>query len=545
MPYPESGATQDGINADLDTRVHALEIFPPSADAARIEALEEADEVLHEQVAGIETSLMVTKADVGALTDKVNAQATQVLSLSAATGEALAALGTDLDAAEASVTVVEQKVNATQSFANGTSGRVDSLVTSVNAINLTATSAGSTADAAFSQAVTASSRVDAQQSAINGLTTRLATIEGAQTSGWPGHVLVTSFAGATTHKKMEAALAYVAAASDGRKPAIILPPGFNLSELPNPEEPLMIPSGAAIIGGVVPQTEFSPNARVTISGAAPNGYFGHGVDARSITIANIGWEGPGKSQVCRFMAEENKLCYSLFSGVSFDNFTSVLRKRFLGFLWEGMGYTNNCSETPFEFSGSDYKVFMSGYYLDSPHLKDTDYLLHIKSGNKVTVGEMFITGDGPTPVRVSAGQMVRLRGLEMEAEGVPRKTAGAGLLVTGGNVIVDNAWFFRTMDNPTALGHQGVIHVQGSGTLVRVKNATFGEYSTNHTTEKPGGYTENHVYAAGSARVYLDCCMVVNMQNASAAGGYAGARPLQVAKTGTAQIHQSTYAAVV
>jgi hypothetical protein len=297
----------------------------------------------------------------------------------------------------------------------------------------------------------------------------------------------------------------------------------------------------------VPETEFSENCRVSVSGGAPNGVFDlPSGDTRAVTIANIGWEGPGSSQVCRFQGnvDTGRLCYSLWHGLSFDNFTSVINKRFLGFVWSGSGYCNNSTETPITTRGSDYSLWEGNkYYLDSPNLPDTAYLLHIESGNKVSVGSVFVTGDGPTPVRVSGGQMVRIHNLEMEAEGIPRKTAGAGLFVSGGNVVCDNAWFFRTMYNPagTGRGDNGVVHVEGKGTL-RLGNATFGEYNTS--PEKPGGHTENHIYAAGSAKVWANAPLPWNMQDGSGTGGLTNARALQVGKAGSGQILTANYTSI-
>lgn len=571
MTYPPSGAVQDSINADLDQRVHVLEIEENPALAQRVTALEEADETLTTSVETLQAQDAATQTiiaghgarldgiDVGQsyLLGQVTTQSTrldghdttlasQANGLTSAT-QSIATLGDT--SAQQTDSIVQLASSITQGAATtaALAGRTTALESGLDIAN-------SSLDAIATEVSTVSGRTDqaltdntAQQAAIESLAVRLSTVEGNQAAaaaGWPGTVLLSSFAGADSTAKLRAALTYVAAQSDGRKPAIILPPGTVLAP---GSTPFMLFNGAAILGGTVPETEFSLNSRVQVTGAAPNGVFDHPNDTRSVVIANIGWEGPGLSQVCRFMADgTNRLNYSLFSGVSFDNFTSVLRKRFLGFLWQGSGYCNNSAETPFEFSGSDYKVFMDGYYLDSPNLADTDYLLHIKSGNKVTVGEVFVTGDGPTPVRVSGGQMVRLRGLETEAEGIPRKTAGASLFVSGGNVIVDNLWSFRTMVNPSATGRgdNGALHVEGAGTLVRVKHATFGEYNNDFSTERPGGYTYNHVYAAGSSKVYLDVAQPWNMQANSGTGGTTNARALQVGKAGTAQVFASSYAAL-
>jgi hypothetical protein len=214
-----------------------------------------------------------------------------------------------------------------------------------------------------------------------------------------------------------------------------------------------------------------------------------------------------------------------------------MHQRLLGVTWTGMGYCNNSSDTPFRFSGSDYKLFMDGFYLDSPNLDDTKYLLEIVSGNKAVIGSIFVTGDGPTPVRVSAGQMVRICNMEMEAEGVPRRTAGAGLFVAGGNVVVENAWFFRTMDNPssTGRGDNGVIHQTGG--VLRVMNASFGEYNNSET------HTENHVYSSGG-QTYLYAPLPWNLEANSGTGGTTNARALQTAKAGSGQIFLANHTAL-
>jgi hypothetical protein len=277
-------------------------------------------------------------------------------------------------------------------------------------------------------------------------------------------------------------------------------------------------------------------------------------DTKDMTIANIGWEGPGSANVCHFMGvtDTGRICYSTWDKLSFDNFTTVLRKRLLGFVWSGPGYCNNSSDTPIETTGSDYHLWLgSEFFLDSPNLTDDKYLIHIKSGNKVTVGSVFVTGEGATPVRVSGGQMVRIVNLEMEAAAIPRQVNGAGLLVTGGNVVVDNAWFFRTMVNPTSAAlvaagrnDRGVVHVEGAGTCVRLKHATFGEYNTDWSTERPAGYTENHIFAAGSSKVFVEAPLPWNMQANSGVGGTTGSRALQTGKANTGQILAASYTAL-
>lgn len=381
----------------------------------------------------------------------------------------------------------------------------------------------------------------AQRTQIASLNARVTNLENRP---WPGYTSLNEYAGADATARLRTALSVAAAASDGRKPTIVLPPGTVLAP---GTTPFRMFNGASLVGGVLPETEFSLNARVTIAGAAPNGVFDipEG-DTRDMLIANIGWEGPGRSQICRFWGGSGRIAYSTFHGLSFDNFTSVLKSRLIGLFWSGPGYCNNSAETPFEFSGSDYKIWTDGFFLDSPFLKDSDYLLHVKSGNKVLIGSVFVTGDGPTPVRVSGGQMVRLVNLEMEAEGVPRETAGAGLLVTGGNVVVDNAWFFRTMYDPASAdlvaagrNDRGVVHVSGAGTVLRLNNASFGEYNT--TPEKPGGHTENHVFADAGATVYANAPLPTNMQTAAGRGGISGARRFTYGKAPTGVVNLASY----
>lgn len=394
----------------------------------------------------------------------------------------------------------------------------------------------------------------AQGVALAALATRvqnLETVGGSVGSAWPGYVSLRDpiFTGANDTERMRNALTVLAADTAGRRRVLILPPG---TELAPGTSPFKAFSGLSIVGGIVPETEFSENCRVRITGAAPSGVFYLPTgDTRAFTIANIGFEGPGSSQICRFLVPptaesglpDGRLCYSLWHGLSFDNFTQVLNKRFLGFVWSGSGYCNNSTETPIITRGSDYSLWEGNkYFLDSPNLADDEYLLHIQSGNKVAIGSVFVTGDGPTPVRVSGGQMVRIHNLEMEAEGIPRKTAGAGYFQSGGNVVLDNAWFFRTMYNQasTGRGDNGVVHVAGGS--LRMNNATFGEYNT--TPEKPGGHTENHIYASGSSKVWAQTPLPWNMQDNSGTGGLNGARALQVAKAGTAQIFAANYTAL-
>lgn len=611
MSYPPHGTAIDTVLADVDTRLHTLETTVP-VDliplAQRVVALEEAVPVMADGLTAIGIGLDITQASLGTVSGRVtaaeqtisnvtgtvadlvtgaaaqdarlddhngringqaallNAQNDQLTLIDTALGNTAGILtghgqeltahalnlqghGDSITAVQSRVTNAEFTLNSLGSviprlaeletfrdFAAGEIGLINDVLSVQNSTNQ---SVGNTLENHTASITAVQSRVTALENAPGG----------AAAGMWPGYLSVDQFAGADATAKFRAALAYAASASSGRIPAIVLPPGTVLAP---GTSPFMLFNGAGVVGGIVPETEFSGRQRVTVSGAAPNGVFDHPNDTRDIVIANIGWEGPGSSQICRFLADNaNRLCYSLFHGVSFDNFTSVLRKRFLGFDWTGTGYCNNSTETPFEFSGSDWKIWMDGFYLDSPHLADDDYLLHVKSGNKAVIGSVFVTGDGPTPVRVSGGQMVRILNLEMEAEGAPRKTAGAGLFVSGGNVIVDNAWFFRTMSNPAATGRgdAGVIHAEGNGTLLRVKHATFGEYNTNplapggplNVPERPGGYTENHVYAGGTAKVYLDVASPWNMQAHSGVGGHTNARPLQVQKAGSGQILTSAY----
>lgn len=386
--------------------------------------------------------------------------------------------------------------------------------------------------------------------AINDLDTRAANLEGASSTGFPGYALLSSFAGADSTAKMRTALATLATETAGSRRVLVIEPGTTLAP---GSTPFQLSNGICIVGGIIPTTEFSYQARVTISGACPNGVFqlkknsqtnpetgtanpSSGTVTRGVVIANIAWEGPGSSVTCDFFQRNftEQLAYSVFHGVSFDNFTGVLHQRFLGFAWTGIGYCNNSSDTPFRFSGSDWKVFMDGYFLDSPNLTDDKFLIEVVSGNKAIIGSVFVTGDGPTPVKVTAGQMVRICNLEMEAEGVPRRTAGAGLFVSGGNVVVDNAWFFRTMDNPTSAAlvaasrtDNGVVHVTGGH--VRLCNATFGEYNTSET------HTENHISCTGG-RVVSEHSLVWNLEANSGTGGIS-ARALALAKSGSGSIH--------
>lgn len=385
--------------------------------------------------------------------------------------------------------------------------------------------------------------------AINDLDSRAGVLESTTETGLPGYALLSTFSGADSTAKMRNALATLAVETAGTRRSLIIESGTTLAP---GSDPFQLSNGIVIVGGIVPTTEFAYQARVTISGACPNGVFqikknsgvnpeggtnpSSGTQTRGVIISNIAWEGPGSSVTCDFFERNftEQLAYSLFHGCSFDNFTGVLHQRLLGFVWSGVGYCNNSTDTPFRFSGSDWKVFTDGYFLDSPNLTDEKYLLEIVSGNKVYVGPMFITGDGPTPVRVTAGQMVRLASLEMESEGVPRRTAGAGLLVTGGNVVVDNAWFFRSMANPTSAAllaasrtDNGVVHVTGGH--VRLHNATFGEYNNSET------HTENHISCTGG-RVISDNSLVWNLEANSGTGGIS-ARALAIAHSGSGSVY--------
>lgn len=386
--------------------------------------------------------------------------------------------------------------------------------------------------------------------AINDLDLRAANLEGSSATGFPGYVLLSSFSGANSTAKMRTALATLAAETSGQRRVLVIESGTTLAP---GSTPFQLSNGICIVGGLIETTEFSYQARVTISGSAPNGVFqlkknsgvnpetggtnpSSGTVTRGVVIANIAWEGPGAASTCDFFQRNftEQFAYSIFHGLSFDNFTSVLHQRFLGFGWSGFGYCNNSTDTPFRFSGSDWKVFTDGYYLDSPNLTDDKYLIEVVSGNKAMIGSVFVTGDGPTPVRVTNGQMVRICNLEMEAEGVPRRTAGAGLLVTGGNVVVDNAWFFRTMTNPTSTAlvsagrtDNGVVHVTGGH--VRLSNTTFGEYNVSET------HTENHISCTGG-RVISEHSLVWNLEGNSGLGAIS-ARALTMAKSGSGSIY--------
>lgn len=388
--------------------------------------------------------------------------------------------------------------------------------------------------------------------AINGLDVRVASVESASTSGFPGYVLLTSFAGADSTAKMRTALAALAVEPSGTRRALVVPSGTTLAP---GTTPFQLSNGIAIVGGFLPTTEFSYQARVTISGAAVNGVFqlkkngatnpetgtanpASGTQTRGVIIAGIAWEGPGSSVTCDFFQRNftEQLTYSTFDNLSFDNFSAVLHQRFLGFMWTGGGYCNNSNETPFRFSGSDWKVFRDGYYLDSPNLASTKYLIEVVSGNKAHIGSVFVTGNGPTPVLVSGGQYVVLDGLEMEAldNGIgtfgtgATATAGAQLRVDGGNVQVNNPWFFRGMANPGATGRtdNGVMHVAGG--TVRVMFPSFGQYDSTET------HTENHVYCSGGSVTLVEP-VVWNLQGSSGTG-FRSVRTLRTATSGSGTI---------
>lgn len=393
------------------------------------------------------------------------------------------------------------------------------------------------------------------RTAINGLDTRLTAIEGVTASGWPGYVPLTSFSGANSTEALRNALTTLSAETSGQRRALIIPPGTTLSP---GSTPFQLSNGIAIVGGVHNTTEFSYQNRVTISGAAPNGVFAlkknsgpnpetggtnpsSGTETRGIVFANIGWEGNSSAGFLEKNFTE-RLSYSLFHGCSWDNFQWVIHQRLLGVMLTGMGYVNNSTDTPFRLSGSDYKFFMDGFYLDSPNLADNKFLIEVVSGNKAILGSVFVTGDGPTPVAVSAGQEVVINDMQMEAEGVPRRTAGAGLLVTGGNVQVNNAWFFRTMANPSSTAltgagrtDNGVVHVTGG--LLRLNNATFGEYNNSEV------HTENHISCTGG-RVYADACIPWNLEGNAGTGSLTNARALTTFKSGTGAISIADYTAV-
>lgn len=381
--------------------------------------------------------------------------------------------------------------------------------------------------------------------AINDLDLRAGNLEGSSSTGFPGYALLSSFAGADSTAKMRTAMATLAAETSGSRRVLVIEPGTVLAP---GSTPFQLSNGIAIVGGVIPTTEFSYQARVTISGACPNGVFqlkknsainpengstnpSSGTRTQGVVIANIGWETSSANTTHFFEKNFTEiLAYSTFHGVSFDGFTTVLHALMLGVIWTGTGYCNNSTDTPFRFAGSDWKLFMDGFYLDSPNLTDDKFLIDVTSGTKCTIGPIFITGDGPTPVRVVSGWHLRLVNIEMEAQGIPRRTAGAGLLVTGGNVIVESAWFFRSMDNPTSAAllaasrtDNGVVHVTGGH--VRLVNCTFGEANNTET------HTENHISCTGG-RVVSEHSMVWNTDSQAIS-----ARALTMAKSGSGSIH--------
>jgi hypothetical protein len=406
-----------------------------------------------------------------------------------------------------------------------------------------------------------SEQADTTTTGLAALAGRVTTLElgsggggGGAATAWPGYVLLGDFSGSDSTAKMRTALATLSAETAGTRRALIIPPGTVLAP---GTTPFQLSNGIAIVGGVIPTTEFSYQSRVTISGSCPNGVFqlkknsatnpetgtanpSTGTQTRGVIFANIAWEG---NSGAAFLQENftEQLSYSLFHGCSWDNFSYVIHQRMLGVMLTGMGYCNNSTVTPFILSGSDYKFFMDGYYLDSPNLADDQFLIEIRTGNKAVLGSVFVTGDGPTPVKVTAGQEVVINDMQMEAEGIPRRTAGAGLWVAGGNVTVKSAWFFRTMFNPSsavlaAAGRtdNGVIHVTGGH--LRLGAVTFGEYNTSET------HTENHISCTGGT-VLAEAPLVWNLEGASGTG-LPSLRALATARSGAGAISRSSYTAL-
>lgn len=338
----------------------------------------------------------------------------------------------------------------------------------------------------------------------------------------PGVVLMSDYAGADDTEKMRNALTAVAATSQGRRPAIMVPPGTTWA---TGTSPFQLFDGCQIVGGLAPETEFSYGSRVTCSGSAVF-RLKQGSNARTqgVVIRNLGFEGTASTDWFEQVADGGAgpiLAYSILDGISVDGFRTAFVGRMLGVQWTGQFYCNNATTTPFRLWGSDNKLWTDGGYLDSPNLADTHYLLVAEHLSKTEIGPVFITGDGPTPFRMNNGHHVRLRNLEFEAQGVPRPTAGAGIWHAGGIAAYDNPWLYKLMNNPASPA-RGAVHVSGGVCLLN--QPVFAEDGT--------AATYAHVYCSAGEVHLTD---PISWNHTAGASGRP-ARTLKYVKEGTGRI---------
>lgn len=304
---------------------------------------------------------------------------------------------------------------------------------------------------------------------------------GRSTPPIPGSVSIRDFAGSNDAQRMEAALGYVAAQT--QKPAVHLPPGTQLDlaqRSVEPGQPYRLFDGLTVAGTPWLEREFGTKNEVVVSGAPSVFRLLPGSDSRTVDVSFIGisWragaEGVDFIESVTDLRSGPYLAYSTIRDCGFNLFRRVHWGRHLGVRISGEFYCNNSTETPLYLSGSDNRYFTDGGFLDSPRMQDDAYLLRFGSMSKTYVGPVFITGDGPTPIRVDGGRHIVFNNVQAEAQGQPRATAGAGIYITGGLVTLRDVWVYNVMANPSATGRddQGMIHVTGGDVLI--DGAVFG-----------------------------------------------------------------------
>jgi Major tropism determinant N-terminal domain len=291
--------------------------------------------------------------------------------------------------------------------------------------------------------------------------------------------------------------------------------------------PITIDDGFCLSPGGVSQAEFTPTGQAVLGCTATAGVFqlqqGSSARTRNVRLTNTLFSlssGTDLFQQVTDGATGPILEYSSFEGISVNGGRSVFYGRMLGCRWLGKCYVNNTTDTPFRLWGSDNFLWTDGLFLDSPNLADTEYLMICENLSKTVIGFPFITGDGPTPVRVNAGRLITFVQAYLEGQdtdSAPRPMAGAALWVAGGAVTLTNPWFFRAMQDPseTGRGDNGTVHVTGG--LLTLHTPMFAE---NGTAE-----THNHIYASGGTVRVVGPPNVHNYEGSSTT--YAAGRAFQ------------------
>jgi hypothetical protein len=279
-------------------------------------------------------------------------------------------------------------------------------------------------------------------------------------------VQLRDFPGGDDRTRLVAAIAF--ATAQPIPPTIMLPADTRIDVSAGP---ITLRNGVRLRGGWTGAREFLRTVTVTGKGPMFQLQQGNGVLTRDVTIEGIAFNG---SRSVDFLEPENLgrgpiLAYSRIRDVAFNGFHTVMWGRMLGVIVDGDSYTNNSVATPWYLSGSDNSLWSGGGFVDSPNLADTDYLVRFGHMSKTYVGPVFVTGDGPTPVRVDGGRDLVLSGVKAESQGIPRRTAGAGILVTGGLVTLRDVWVYGVLNHASGPGHRGdrgMITVLGGDVLI-------------------------------------------------------------------------------